>query len=76
MLNELIAKFKSYEDCEEYTSHSGKKCYRTYGDLGYYLYLCYKYNLKTESTGDFSKIAKGNGFELEYCEHDIILAID
>ena len=56
MLNELIAKFKSCEDCEEYTSHSGKKCYRTYGD--------------------FSKIAKGNGFELEYCEHDIILAID
>lgn len=76
-LQQLIDKFKSYCDCEEYTAASGKKCYRTSGTFDWFSLQCLNLGLqpKTIESGLHYE-AHGNGFVLEYVEHDIILAID
>lgn len=75
-LQQLIEKFKSYCGCEEYTSARGKKCYRTFGNLDWYLLQCAEMGIDSKWTGDFYHEAQGDGFTLEYVEHDIILALD
>lgn len=76
-LQQLIEKFKSYCDCEENSATSGKKCYKTFGNYDWYALQCLKLGLhpKTIECGLHYE-AKGNGFVLEYVEHEIILAID
>lgn len=75
-LQKLIEKFKSYESCDEYISASGKKCYCIGGNLDYYFLLCGKIGINSHWVDDFRHEAQGDGFMLEYVEHDIILAID
>lgn len=76
-LQQLIEKFKSYYDCTEYTAISGKKCYRTSGNFDWFVLQCFKLNLQPKIIGSgLHYEAKGDGYTLEYVEHDIILAID
>ena len=69
-LNEVIA------DSEKYVSHSGKTCYRIFGGLDYYFFLCARFNIepKTAISG-LSYEGQNKYIELDYCEHDIILHI-
>lgn len=75
-LSELIEKFKSYVDCKEYISASGKKCYCTYGSFAWYDLMCSKMGITPGCVNSYVYEAKGDGFTLEYVEHDIILALD
>jgi hypothetical protein len=72
----LLQEMQEQENCKKYTAWNGKTCYRMYGDLDYYFLKCVQYGLKPKMQGDFSYTAKGDGFEFEYCEHDIIYAED
>lgn len=61
----------------EYTAVSGKKCYRTVvGNEITYQKYCKLYGLDMQWVGDFHYTAKGDGYELDYVERDMILAID
>ena len=59
-----------------YISHDGKQCYRAFGNIASFQDLCQQANLEWKWLGDFQMSAKGSDFELEYCEHDIILAFE
>lgn len=72
----LLDEMKKQEDCTEYKAYSGKICYKTYGDLDYYFLKCAEYGLNPKIQDDYSYTAKGDGFEYEYFEHDIIYAKD
>ena len=61
------------ENLTEYTAHNGNICYRTVGNLDYYLLLCERHNLNPKWTGDFLYEANEGCFGLDYYEHDIIL---
>ena len=71
----LLEEMQAQADCKEYTAWNGKKCYRTFGNLAWYVLKCNQYELEPKQDGDFHYTAKGNGFEFEYCEHDIIYAV-
>lgn len=75
-LQELIEEFKVQPDCREYTAVSGKRCYSTFGSLAWYFLKCAEVGIDSKWTGDFLHEAQGNGFALDYCEHDVILALD
>ena len=75
-MEELLKEIKNCVDCFEYISKDGKLCYKTSGDLMWYLLKCNKYGLKVDRNNDYGYIAKGNGFELEFCENDIIYAVN
>ena len=60
----------------EYISHDGKQCYRVFGNTVHFQDLCERANIEWKWVDDFQMIAKGSDFELEYCEHDIILAFE
>ena len=76
-LSKLIEKFKSYCDCEEYTSARGKKCYRTFGGYDWFALQCAELGIKPHTLeSGLNYEAQGEGFTLEYVEHDIILALD
>lgn len=66
----------SEEAVTEYISHDGKQCYRVFGNTVHFQDLCERANIEWEWTDDFQMNAKGSDFELEYCEHDIILAFE
>ena len=74
-MEELLKEIKSCVDCIEYISKDGKLCYKTSGDLMWYLNKCNQYLLSVKRTEN-GYIAKGKGFEFEFCENDIIYAID
>ena len=76
MKKTLLQEIKSQPDCEKYTAWNGKTCYKTWGILAWYLLKCKEYRLTPKQIGDFCYLAKGNGYEFEYCENDIIYAID
>ena len=59
-----------------YISHDGKQCYRVFGNIIHFQDLCERANIEWKWIGDFQMIAKCSDFELEYCEHDIILAFE
>lgn len=76
-IDNILADFeKNGGNVREYIAASGKKCYSVTGDLSYYDLLCSRYFLPFKWVDDFHYIAQGNGFSLEYIEHDIILAIE
>ena len=64
------------EAVTEYISHDNKQCYRVFGNIASFQDLCQQANLEWKWIGDFQITAKGSDFELEYCEHDIILAFE
>lgn len=59
-----------------YIAHNGKQCYRVFGNIAHFQDLCQRANLEWKWLGDFQMSAKDSDFELEYCEHDIILAFE
>lgn len=80
---ELIAeaKAKGYYHPEletdgQYTSWQGKKCYRTFGGLSTYFLKCAQLGITPKCITSLNYEAQGDGFTLEYVEHDIILALD
>ena len=61
---------------QPYISASLNYCYRSYGSFAYYSLLCEQLNIKIKCVSSgLSYEAKGNGYELEWVEHDIILAL-
>ena len=71
----LLDEIKSCVDCIEYISKDGKLCFRTCGDLMWYLNKCNQYGLDVKRNEN-GYIAKGNGFDFEFCENDIIYAVN
>ena len=75
-LKDLEQKFREQPDCTEYTAISGKRCLRTFGHYAWYALMCARAEVfpkRIESGLDAE--AQGDGFTLEWCEHDCILAI-
>lgn len=64
------------EAVTEYISHDSKQCYCVFGNTVHFQDLCERANIEWEWGDDFQMTAKGSDFELEYCEHDIILAFE
>lgn len=60
----------------EYISHDGKQCYRVFGSITHFQDLCERAHIEWKWVDDLRQTAKGSDFELEYCEHDIILAFE
>lgn len=76
-LQQLIEKFKSYCDCKEYTSARGKKCYTTFGNYNWFTQQCLQVGVRPKTIRKgLHYEARGDGFTLEYVEHNIILALD
>lgn len=76
-LKDLEQQFKEQPDCNEYKSWQGKRCLRTFGNWEWYALKCAQANIEPKtSVNGLSIEARGEGFTLEYCEHDIILSID
>ena len=71
----LLEEMQAQADCEKYISWRGKTCYRTHGDLSWYMLKCKQYLLTPEHVECGNYTAKGNGFEFDYIEHDIIYAV-
>ena len=71
-----IQKITTQPDCEMYTAHNGKLCYRTFGGLDYYFLMCGKFGIAPKIIYSGLSYEAGNEeIELDYCEHDIILHI-
>jgi hypothetical protein len=67
---------KILEDAEKYTAHNGKLCYRTFGNLDYYFFMCQRFNIEPKAINSgLTYEAKNKYIEFDYCEHDIILHI-
>lgn len=64
------------EAVTEYISNDGKQCYRVFGNIIHFQDLCERAHIECKWVDDFRQVAKGSDFELEYCEHDIILAFE
>ena len=75
-IKDLERQFKAQPDCVEYVSQKGKRCLRTYGNRAWYDLKCLQAGLRSKTTENGTDVAIGEGFTLEYCEHDIILSID
>lgn len=74
---ELIENINNFiESAEKYKAWNGKTCYRTFGNLEHYMYLCCKFGVNPRAvTSGLSYEAKNKYIELDYCEHDIILCV-
>ena len=75
-LKDLEQKFREQLDCTEYTAQNGRRCLRTVGNYAWFALLCEQAGICPrwiESGLDAE--AQGDGFTLEWCEHDCILAI-
>lgn len=76
-IQQLKTIFKSQADCEEYISVNGNRCFGTYGDANWYYLICHKCGITPKHVeSGLLMTAIGDGYILEWCEHDIILAID
>lgn len=74
--NKLLQEIKNQVDCVRYLSCTDKICYKTFGNLSWYFLKCNQYGLNPKREGNHYYTAKGDGFEFDYCEHNIIFAID
>lgn len=72
----IFDEIQADENAIQYKAYNGNLCYRTFGNLDYFILLCSKYNLDIKFKSQYQATADGKGFSLEYCEHDIIFAID
>lgn len=59
-----------------YIAHNGTTCYRTFGPFAWFELVCKKFNLAWEMENSYCAIARGDGYTIDYCEHDIILALE
>lgn len=75
-MSTLLEEMQAQVDCEQYKSWNNIKCYKTHGDLDWYLLKCKQYGLEPKFIDEGVYLAKGDGFEFEYCEHDIVYAIN
>lgn len=75
-IQQLTALFKIQADCEEYISAKGNRCFRTYGSETWYYLLCRKSGITPKYESGLSMTAEGDGYTLEWCEHDVTLAIN
>ena len=73
---DLEQKFREQPDCTEYTASSGKRCLRTVGTYAWYALMCEYVGIEPKDESAYNSTATGDGYELEYCERDIILAFD
>ena len=76
MKKTLLQEIQEQPDSKKYIAWNGKTCYKTFGTLAWFFLKCEEYGLKIESKSYYVQTAKGNGFEFEYCEGDIIYAVD
>lgn len=69
---------KFIKDAEEYTSWQKIKCFRQFGRFDWFLLECEKLGLEKIDclSSGLHYEAKGNGFNLEYIEGDIILSFE
>lgn len=67
---------KCDSNLDSYIAHDGTTCYRTFGPFAWFELVCGKFNLAWEMLNSYYATAKGNGFTIDYCEHDIILALN
>lgn len=75
-LKTIERRFRAQADCEEYTAQSGRRCLRTVGTYAWFALMCEYVGIEPKDESAYNSTATGNGYELEYCEHDIILALD
>ena len=73
---DLVKVMKEDPDVTEYIAHSGKKCYKVAAPLQWYFLMCSRAGIEPKWTGDLTYEAKGDGFEFEWVEEDVILALD
>jgi hypothetical protein len=73
---DLVKAMKEDPNVTEYIAHSGKKCYSVTAPLQWYFLMCSRAGLEPKWTGDLTYEAKGDGFEFEWVEEDVILALD
>lgn len=73
-LENLKKDFLQCEECTEYVSHNGDKCFRVFGSLSWYFLKCSQCGINPKFEDGYYT-AKGNDFDLDYVERDIILAI-
>lgn len=73
---DLVKVMKEDPDVTEYIAHSGKKCYKVTAPLQWYFLMCSRAGIEPKWTGDLTYEAKGDGFEFEWVEEDVILALD
>lgn len=72
----VLTEFIRDEYTKKYISHSGKTCYRAFGDRAYFNLLCLKLNLLLIKNEYYTAEAVAEGVNLEYCEGDVTLSFD
>lgn len=76
--SEIVNYIKSFGDVDEYTINGGKTVvYKTIGTINFFALICQKWGLpwKWETAG-LSATASGEGFSVDYCERDILVAVE
>lgn len=75
---EIVNYIKSFGGVDEYTIDGGKTAvYRTIGEFNFFALICQKWGLPWEWTAaGLSATASGEGFSVDYCERDILVAVD
>lgn len=73
---DLVSEIKSDPNAKEYVAHNGKTCYNIGAPLNWYFLMCSKAGLNPKQKGDFYYTAKGKGYEFDWVEEDVILALD
>lgn len=73
---DLVSEIKSDPNAKEYVAHNGKTCYNIGAPLNWYFLMCSRANLNPKRKGDFYYTAKGKGYEFDWVEEDVILALD
>ena len=73
---DLVSEIKSDPNAKEYVAHNGKTCYNIGAPLNWYFLMCSKADLNPKRKGDFYYTAKGKGYEFDWVEEDVILALD
>ena len=75
---EIVDYIKSFGNVDEYTINGGKTVvYRTIGTISFFDLICQKWGLPWKWTAaGLSATASGEGFSVDYCERDILVAVD
>ena len=73
---DLIKEITEDPDAVRYISHEGKECYRIFAPYEWYEMMCQKAGLEPKWVEDFKCEARGNGFDFDWVEEDVILALD
>lgn len=76
--SEIVNYIKSFGNVDKYTINGGKTVvYRTIGAFTFFILICQKWGLPWKWTAaGLSATASGEGFSVDYCERDILVAVD